>query len=140
MRRNDKVNGFTIVEIIIVVGVIAILLGIGIGTFANTQNRAKKEEFITVAEKVKVHLNTYYSEKNRYPSTMATVVSYLNSRGETELVTDFNNSSAFTYAALDAAGTSCADTGADACERYTITINKTAWGGGTADTNKVIEP
>lgn len=137
---RGKTSGFTIVEIIIVVGVMAILLGIGIGAFTNTQNRAEKEEFITVAEKVKLHLGTYYSEKNRYPSALATIVTYLNSRGETELATEFNNPAAFTYAATDAAGTACADTGEDACERYAITINRTAWGGGTADSNEVIEP
>ena len=136
----DNRNGFTLIELVVTIAIIGILLTLGTMSFTSTQNRAKKEEAIAVAEKVKLTLGTYFSEKDRYPKTQATVVSYLTSKGETEISTAFGNATHFTYVGTDAAGGVCDETGADKCERYTITILRAVWGGGDNDANEVITP
>lgn len=136
--RNN--GGFTIIEAIVAVVIIGILLSIGVASFTNSQNRAKKEEAIAVAEKVKLTLGTYYSERDRYPRDHATVVSYLTTKGDSETATEFSNTTNFTYQGTTAGGGNCAETGANKCERYTITVNRAAWNGIASEPNEVITP
>lgn len=132
--------GFTIVELIIVVVVIGILLTLGIGSFTSSQNRAKKEEAIATAEKVKVILGSYFSEKDRYPKQQSTVISYLTSKGDTKAATALGDATKFVYAGTTASGGSCDETGANRCEKYTLTIRKTIWNGGGSESDEVIRP
>ena len=142
---NKKITngqtGFTIIEVIVVVAVIGILIGIGIGSFASTQNRTIKEEAKVTADKVKLVLDKYFSEKDRYPRAQSTVVNYLNSKGDTETATLFNDTSVYTYSGTTAEGaTTCTETGGVRCERYTITIHKTAWDGADSEADIVVTP
>lgn len=144
MRNNKKIvfgqYGFTVVEIVVVVVVIGILLSIGIVSFANSQNRAKKEQAIVVGDKVKLVLDSYYSEKNRYPKEQSTIVTYLNSKNQTATATAFGNTTNFGYAATTATGAACNETGVVKCEKYTITVKKAAWQGGSSDSDVVVTP
>lgn len=138
MKNIQK--GFSLIELLVVIAVIGILLGIGITSFANSQNRAKKEQAVAVAEKVKLALGSYYSEKDRYPRNQSTVVSYLNSKNQASTATEFGATATYVYTGTAAGGGTCSDTGADKCEKYTITIQKNAWNGGSSDTNVVVGP
>lgn len=142
MYKNitGRQKGFTIIELIVVVAVIGILLTIGIGSFNSSQNRAKKEDAIAVADKVKLVLGSYFSEKDRYPKAQTTVASYLTTKGDSKTATTFSDTSKFVYAATSATGGSCDETGANRCEKYTITINKSVWNGGSSEANEVIVP
>lgn len=137
---DNRRNGFTIIEVIITIVIIGILLGIGIMSFANSQNRAKKEQAIAVADKVKLVLDSYYSEKDRFPKEQTVLVSYLNSKSQTETATLFGNTTNFVYAATTASGGTCAETGINKCEKYTITVKKAAWLGGSSDNDVVVTP
>ena len=133
-------HGFTLIELIVVIAVIGILLAIGIGSFSSSQNRAKKEDAIAVADKVKLVLGSYFSEKDRYPKDQSTVITYLNSKGEAKAATTFSDTTKFVYAGTTASGGNCDETGANRCEKYTITINKSVWNGGASEANEVIRP
>lgn len=136
----NKRNGFTIIEIIVVVAVIGILLGIGIMSFASSQNRAKKEQAIAVADKVKIALGSYYSEKDRYPKDQSVLVTYLNSKNQAATATAFSDTTNFGYLGTAADGTACNETGVTKCEKYTITVKKAAWQGGSSESDVVVTP
>ncbi len=137
---DKKLAGFTLVEIIIVMVVIGILLTIGVMSFTSSQNRGKKEQAIAVADKVKLTLGTYYSEKDRYPKEQSVVISYLNTKNQTTTASAFGNTATFIYAGTTASGDACSETGANKCEKYTITVKKTAWRGGASEADVVITP
>ena len=139
-NSQSQYGGFTIIEVIAVVGIIGILLAIGVMSFSSLQNNAKKEEAIAVADKVKLRLDSYFSEKDRYPKTQSTVISYLTTKGDTKTATEFSDTIKFVYTGTTASGESCDETGANKCERYTITISKTVWNGGTSESDEVITP
>lgn len=136
MRIN---NGFTIIEVIVVIAVIGVLLAIGIGSFNSSQNRAKKEEAVAIAEKVKLHLGTYFSKNDQYPRNQTQVVSDLTASDKVTLANDFSNTSKFSYTATNGAGIAC-DSTTIRCEKYTITVKKETWNGGAAESDEILRP
>lgn len=137
-QRSQR--GFTLIELIVIIVIIGILLALGIGSWSSSQNRSKKEAAVAVAEKVKLTLGTYFTEKDRYPAAQGTVTSYLTSKGDSATATSFGDTSKFVYTGLTASGGACNETGANKCEKYTITINKSVWQGGSSDSDVVVTP
>ncbi len=68
-RANEK--GFTIVELLIVIVVIAILAAIVIVAYNGIQNRAKTTRAQTNANAVQKIAESYNADNNVYPSTIA---------------------------------------------------------------------
>ena len=132
-------SGFTLVELIVTIAVIGILLAIGIGSFSSSQNRAKKEDAIAIADKVKLQLGGYLSAYDQYPTNLSAVVSYLNSKNQATLATQFNDTAKFGYTATTASGAACNGTTAK-CEKYTITVKKAIWQGGSSDSDVLVTP
>ena len=64
-------NGFTIVELLIVIVVIAILAAISIVSYTGIQNRAKETSAQTLASQVAKKADIYYTIKGVYPTTLA---------------------------------------------------------------------
>ncbi len=133
-------KGFTVIELIVVILIIGILLTLGIGSWNSTQNRSKKESAVTTAEKVKLKLGTYFSEKDRYPASQGVLTAYIMSKGDSTLATDFSDTAKFVYASTTATGAACSDSGANKCEKYTITVKKSIWQGGSGDNDVTVTP
>lgn len=138
IKQTDK-RGFTIVELIIVIVVVGILAAIVIASYSGTRNRAEKSSYDSHAQQVKLKLGEYFTDNNRYPGTKADVVSYLNSINSSSLATELGKVE-YTYAATPAAPTQCTTSGAVLCTSYTITVAKSNWGGGSSDTDVVVNP
>jgi type IV pilus assembly protein PilA len=66
--KKDK-SGFTIVELLIVVVVIAILAAITIVAYNGIQNRAKKSSAISTAQSVLKKIEAYEAVVGSYPTT-----------------------------------------------------------------------
>jgi prepilin-type N-terminal cleavage/methylation domain-containing protein len=66
-----KRDGFTIVELLIVVVVIAILATITIVSFNGIQARAKNTTFLANIDAYEKGLRLYYAEHSTYPSTLS---------------------------------------------------------------------
>lgn len=131
--------GFTVIEMIVVMVILGILITVGMISFTSWQNRGKQESAVAVAEKVKLILDTYYSEKDRFPQAQTgatSVVSYLTSKGDTSAATEFGNTAKYTYTATTATGAACSDTGTNKCEKYVITVKKETWSGSSDITVK----
>ncbi len=66
-HKNVKSSGFTIVELLIVIVVIAILAALVIVTFNGMQQRARNAQRITVAKEYQKIFNLYLQSENKYP-------------------------------------------------------------------------
>lgn len=139
MVRSKK--GFTVIELVIVIVIIGIVTAIGVSWVSSSANRAKKDGAVATATQVKQELSAYFSAKGRYPQTQTQVTTFLtNERNKTELATEFGSTALFGYQGTTGAGGACSATGQPACEKYTITVKKSGWGGTAADSDITIAP
>lgn len=67
MKLQRKQQGFTIVELLIVIVVIGILAALVITTFAGIQQRARNTERETDIKAIHGHLETFYADQGYYP-------------------------------------------------------------------------
>jgi prepilin-type N-terminal cleavage/methylation domain-containing protein len=68
MKLNRKQEGFTIVELLIVIIVIAILATLVLVTFTGTQQSARNTQRQTDIKAVASHLETYNAKNSYYPA------------------------------------------------------------------------
>ena len=134
--KRPRFKGFTIVELIVVITVIGILSSIAIVSYSGSQQRAKRNTYDSNAQQVKIKLGDYFTDKNTYPVQKSDITSYLTSTGSTTLSTEFTKSD-YVYTPLKSDGTTCA---AIPCDKYTITVSKTLWNGGSTDSNVSVTP
>lgn len=66
-RHNNQ--GFTIVELVIVIVIIGILTAIGLVTYNGLTDRAKKAQVDSAVSNLSNFLDVYYAEKGVYPDT-----------------------------------------------------------------------
>lgn len=68
MLKKTMQKGFTIVELLIVIVVIAILAALVLNTFAGVQQRARDTERTTDIKAIASQLEVYYADNGNYPS------------------------------------------------------------------------
>jgi len=67
LRKAEK--GFTIIELLIVIAIIAILAGLVLNNFQGAQAKARDTQRITDINNVHSKLEEYYNENGSYPQT-----------------------------------------------------------------------
>ncbi len=63
-------RGFTIIELLIVIAIIAILAGLVLNNFQGAQAKARDTQRVTDTNNVHSKLEEYYNENGAYPSTV----------------------------------------------------------------------
>jgi len=62
-------EGFTIIELLIVIAIIAILVGLVLNNFQGAQAKARDTQRVTDINNINSKLEEYYNENNAYPQT-----------------------------------------------------------------------
>ena len=139
MVKTQKQQGFTIVELLIVIVVIGILAALVITTFTGIQKKARDTERQTDVQALHGQLEAYYAQNGRYP-TLANVNDSAwrgtNMKGlDQEALKDPKNSATdgtqynlasaaaanvYSYAVTNAAGTACDNATGNECTQYTL--------------------
>ena len=71
MRRQ---NGFTLIELMIVMVIITILAGIGLAVYGNSVQSAKEATLRTDLHGMREAIDQYYADKNHYPPSLQSLV------------------------------------------------------------------
>lgn len=142
MSLKQKQQGFTIVELLIVIVVIGILAALVVTTFTGIQQRARNTERQTDIKAIHGQVEAYYAQNGRYP-TLANLNDATfrdaNMRGlDAEALRDPKGTAAtlaatpaanvYSYAVTAVGGGACDNATTD-CAEYTLTA--TNEGGGT---------
>jgi general secretion pathway protein G len=70
-----KRNGFTLIEVLIVVTLIVILASVGLATYTNSVRRAREATLKEDLFRMRDAIDQYYADKNKYPSALPDLVS-----------------------------------------------------------------
>jgi general secretion pathway protein G len=68
-------RGFTLIEVIIVVTLVVLLASVGLATYSNSVRRAREGVLKEDLFRMRDAIDQYYADKNKYPSSLADLVS-----------------------------------------------------------------
>lgn len=71
--KDRKTKGFTLVELMVVVGIVGILASVAIPKFMDASQKAKVSEFPTILSAVYTGEIAYYAEQGRYVTDLVTL-------------------------------------------------------------------
>lgn len=142
MNHRSKQQGFTIVELLIVIVVIGILAGLVITTFTGIQQKARDTERQTDIKAMHGQMEAYYAENGRYPTLAdmndatwrAANVKGLDAatlqdpKGSAQTLVSSVQANAYAYEVAASDDTACDNVATD-CGKYTLTA--TLESGGT---------
>ena len=72
LARSFRASGFTLVELLIVIAIIAILVGLLFPAFKGVQDQAKRTQTKNDLTQIVTAVNAFYTEYGRYPTTATT--------------------------------------------------------------------
>ena len=75
MRLRSRDQGFTLLELMVVMALIVILAGIAVGIYGNSVTRSKEAVLRTDLFRMRDAIDQYYADKNKYPADLQTLVS-----------------------------------------------------------------
>ena len=149
LKRNQQ--GFTIVELLIVIIVIGILAGLVLVTFNGVQQKARNTERQTDTKAIASHMETYNAQKGYYPTNANLNDSAFRSanlkgldqealkdpKGTGYTVATTATSSQYGYNPTKDDGSACDNTAGNECSKFTITYVTEGSGGGTQTVNSL---
>jgi prepilin-type N-terminal cleavage/methylation domain-containing protein len=144
-----KQQGFTIVELLIVIVVIGILAALVITTFTGIQQKARDTERTTDIKALQGQVEAYFAQKGNYPSLTdmnstsfrTTNMKGLDSealkdpKGATQVLCATASNTCYGFSVHQSDGTTSCESDDTACAQYTLTANLE--GGGTFTKNNL---
>ena len=73
--RHRNTDGFTLMELLVVISLIIILASIGMVQYANSVTRAKEAVLKEDLFRLRDAIDQYYADKNKYPESLEALVS-----------------------------------------------------------------
>ena len=73
-RGKYNANGFTLMELLIVVTLIVVLAGIGMSTYTTSVTRAKEAVLLENLFRMRDAIDQYYADKGAYPPDLSALV------------------------------------------------------------------
>lgn len=142
MKVSKKQQGFTIVELLIVIVVIGILAALVITTYTGIQAKARNSKRQTDVNSVQTQLEAYFAQNGHYPSLtdmndsswLTTNMKSLDKsalqdpQGSSQTLVASPVAKSYAYEVANSSGTSC-ESDDTTCATYTLTA--TLEGGGT---------
>ncbi len=147
MTLKRKQEGFTIVELLIVIVVIGILAALVITTFTGIQQKARDTERTTDVKAIHGQVEAYYAQNGSYPGLGSATVDGLNNttwrsanmkgldadalkdpKGTLQELAATVSGTQYGYAVFQTNGTTACTTAAADCAVYTLTANLEAGG------------
>ena len=136
MANKLKQQGFTIVELLIVIVVIGILAALVITTFTGIQQKARDTERTTDIKALHGQIEAYYAQNGYYPGLTDITTTTLKGLDAGALVDPkggsiqaTSSSTQYGYKVTQADGTTACTTATKDCAKYVLTA--TLEGGGT---------
>jgi prepilin-type N-terminal cleavage/methylation domain-containing protein len=114
-KRNQ---GFTIVELLIVIVVIGILALLVITTYSGIQAKARNSKRASDVKSLQTHVEAFFSQSGYYPSRAD--MNTASWRTTNPCLVTNAAAKAYSYDVLNAAGTSC-EADDTTCAKYTLT-------------------
>jgi general secretion pathway protein G len=74
-RRSPSADGWTLIELMVVMTLIVVLAGIGLATYTNSVKRSREAALKEDLFQLRSALDQYYADKNRYPPSLDALVS-----------------------------------------------------------------
>ena len=142
MKISKKQQGFTIVELLIVIVVIGILAALVITTYTGIQAKARNSKRQTDVNSIQTQLEAYFAQNGHYPSLtdmnssswLSTNMKSLDTgalqdpQGSSQTLVASPVAKSYSYAVTNSSSTSC-ESDDTTCAQYTLTA--TLEGGGT---------
>jgi general secretion pathway protein G len=73
--RRARTNGFTLIELMIVMAIIVILAGIGTAMYSTSVTRSKEAVLKEDLFRLRDAIDQYYADKGKYPASLDALVS-----------------------------------------------------------------
>jgi general secretion pathway protein G len=73
--RRTRADGFTLIELMIVMAIIVILAGIASALYVNSIQRSKEAVLKSDLFRMRDAIDQYYADKNKYPPSLESLVS-----------------------------------------------------------------
>jgi len=80
MKTSTDAGGYTLVELMVVTGIIAILASVTVPAYVNYKNRSIQTEGVEALLRAKMDQEAYWAEHNRYAGTIRMLASFGNTR------------------------------------------------------------
>lgn len=74
LTRNKKVNGFTLIELMVVMAILGTLLAVVVPRYFDGLKRAEEAALKEDLKEMREAIDYYYEDKNAYPPTLETLV------------------------------------------------------------------
>ena len=74
-NRRTRADGFTLIELMIVMAIIVILAGMATALYVNSIQRSKEAVLKSDLFRMRDAIDQYYADKNKYPASLEALVS-----------------------------------------------------------------
>ena len=133
MTKPKELRGFTLVEVLVVMVILAVLIGLSIAGMGYAMRRSRNVARLGASENMMIGLESYYTDHSDYPDQPTTVAAMAELFGPVFTGTD--NLQEYLESTWDAPPESrflYKTDGATSPQQYTICVNQEIWGSTTS--------